>query len=383
MGEIIDAKKAIRGAFITNGFTVGALIARLPDFKIRFELSTGEVGRLLFCSAFGVLLTLAVIGKIIAKQGSRPIAIFGSLLSALALIPIALANSVPVFAIALFFWGISITVQDVAMNSHAATLEHETGRKLMSGFHAIFSCGALLGGFVGGIASQFKISIATQCYLVAIIFLSIVALLKDHWLPAHIDQHSYEEKKRHKRPAIFIFIGLLGLASTVNEGAAGDWGGILARETFGASPFLATLPYIFFNIAMVTGRFSGDFLMERFGTYKILIRAGLITGIGLSTGLLIGNIYSQIFAWFAIGAGMSVVIPAVFSTGANIARERFVGKIAPSEGVAIVSGISYFGFLAAPPMLGYIAQAITLRWAMMIPAVLAIALAIGSRALKN
>ena len=378
-----SARLAIRGAFITNGFTVGALIARLPDFKIRFELSTGEVGRLLFCSAFGVLLTLMIIGKIIAKRGSRPIAIFGSLLSALALLPIAIANTVPVFAIALFFWGISITVQDVAMNSHAATLEHETGRKLMSGFHAIFSCGALLGGFVGGIASQFKISIATQCYVVAITFLLILFLFKDHWLPAQIDQHSYEEKKRHKRPAIFIFIGLLGLASTVNEGAAGDWGGILARETFGASPFLATLPYIFFNIAMVTGRFSGDYLMERFGTYKILFRAGLITGIGLSTGLIIGNIYSQIFAWFAIGAGMSVVIPAVFSTGANIARDRFAGKIAPSEGVAIVSGISYFGFLAAPPTLGYIAQAITLRWAMMIPAALAIALAIGSRALKS
>ena len=168
---------------------------------------------------------------------ARPIAIFGSLLSALALLPIALANSVPIFAIALFFWGISITVQDVAMNSHAATLEHETGRKLMSGFHAIFSCGALLGGFVGGIASQFKISIATQCYVVAITFLIIVFLFKDHWLPAQIDQHAYEEKKRHKRPAIFIFVGLLGLASTVNEGAAGDWGGILARETFGASPF--------------------------------------------------------------------------------------------------------------------------------------------------
>ena len=381
--DVSRVKLAIRSAFITNGFTVGALIARLPDFKIRFDLTTGEVGRLLFCSAFGVLLTLGFIGKIIAKNGSRPIAIIGSLYSALALIPIALANSVPLFAVALFIWGSAITVQDVAMNSHAATLEHETGRKLMSGFHAIFSCGALLGGFSGGIASQLSITISKQCFLVAICFLIIVTLFKSYWLPSGIDQHPYEEKKKHKRPAIFFFIGLLGLASTVNEGAAGDWGGILARETFGATPFLATLPYIFFNVAMVTGRFSGDYLMERFGTYKILFRAGLITGIGLSTGLIIGNICSQILAWFAIGAGMSVVIPAVFSTGANIARDRFAGKIAPSEGVAIVSGISYFGFLAAPPTLGYIAQAITLRWAMLIPAALAIALAFGSRALKN
>jgi MFS family permease len=173
------------------------------------------------------------------------------------------------------------------------------------------------------------------------------------------------------------------LAGAINEGAAGDWGGILARETFGASPFLATLPYIVFNIGMVGGRFAGDFVMAKFGTYKILFRAGLTTGIGLTLGILIGNIYSQIFAWFTIGLGMSVVIPAVFSAGASIARERFAGRIAPSQGVAIVSGISYFGFLGAPPTIGYIAEAITLRWAMLIPAALAIFMAIGSRFIKH
>jgi MFS family permease len=134
---------------------------------------------------------------------------------------------------------------------------------------------------------------------------------------------------------------------------------------------------------MVGGRFSGDYLMEKFGTFKILFRAGLVSGIGLIIGILIGNIYSQIFGWFAIGAGMSVVIPAVFSAGATIARERFAGQIAPSEGVAIVSGISYFGFMAAPPTIGYIAEAITLRWAMLIPAALALFMAIGSKSIKH
>ena len=123
--------------------------------------------------------------------------------------------------------------------------------------------------------------------------------------------------------------------------------------------------------------------MEKFGTFKILFRAGLISGIGLSAGILIGNIYSQIIAWCAIGIGMSVVIPAVFSTGASIARERFAGQIAPSEGVAIVSGISYAGFLAGPPTIGYIAEAITLRWAMLVPAALAIFLAFGSQRIKH
>lgn len=376
----------MRAAFITNGFSVGALVARLPDFKIQLDATTSEVGALLFCISFGVLFALSFIGKVIAKRGSRPIAIFGSFAAAAALIPVGFSSTTLPLAISFFIFGISLTIQDVAMNSHAATLEHETQSKLMSRFHALFSVGALTGGLSGGLFAQFEISIRIQALTLATTFAIVAFAVREHWLPAEIDIHEIERKhgeKRHKRPAIFFFVGLLGLAAAVNEGAAGDWGGILARDTFNASPFLATLPYIFFNIGMVGGRFSGDYLMERFGTFKILFRSGLVTGIGLSLGILIGNIYSQIFAWFAIGAGMSVVIPAVFSTGATIARERFPGKIAPSEGVAIVSGISYFGFLGAPPTIGFIAEVITLRWAMLIPAALAIFMAIGSRFIKH
>lgn len=377
------AKLAVRAAFIANGFSVGALVARLPDFKIQLDASTGEIGRMLFCISFGTLFTLSFIGRVIAKRGSKPVAVYGSIGAALALIPIAFSDGFLALGISLFIFGIGITIQDVAMNSHAATLEHETSNKLMSGFHALFSVGALLGGLIGGLFAQFEISIRNQSLTLFLIFTSLAIAVKDFWLPAERDIHEAEHHGKTKKPAIFLFIGLLGMASAVNEGAAGDWGGILARDTFNASPFLATLPYIVFNVGMVGGRFSGDFLMHKFGTFKILFRGGLISGIGLASGLLIGNIYGQIFAWFAIGAGISVVIPAVFSTSATIARERFAGRIAPSEAVAIVSGISYAGFLGAPPTIGYIAEAITLRWAMMIPAVLAIFMAIGSRFIKH
>ena len=377
------AKLAVRAAFITNGFTVGALVARLPDFKNQLDATTGDVGRMLFCISFGTLFTLSFIGKVIAKHGSKPVAVYGSIGAAIALLPIAFSTTTLPLAIAFFIFGIGITIQDVAMNSHAATLEHETGNKLMSGFHALFSVGALLGGISGGLFAQFEFSIRNQSILLFLVFVSVAFAVKNLWLPAERDIHESEYHGKTKKPAIFLFIGLLGMASAVNEGAAGDWGGILARDTFNASPFLATLPYILFNVGMVGGRFSGDFLMHKFGTFKILFRGGLISGIGLASGLLIGNIYGQIFAWFAIGAGISVVIPAVFSTSATIARERFAGRIAPSEAVAIVSGISYAGFLGAPPTIGYIAEAITLRWAMMIPAALAIFMAIGSRFIKH
>jgi len=95
--------------------------------------------------------------------------------------------------------------------------------------------------------------------------------------------------------------------------------------------------------------------------------------------LLIGGIGGEIFGWVFLGMGMCIVIPMIYSEAGTIAIHKFSGTIAPSEAVATVSGISYFGFVVGPPIMGYISEAITLRWAMLVPAALGLALAAGSR----
>jgi MFS family permease len=372
---------AVRSAFIANGLGVGAIYARIPDIKAIHNLSNANVGTVLLSASVGVLVAITFIGRVCAERGSKPVVIIASYIGSFTLFPVALAPNFVTLCLAFVIWGSVIASQDIAMNTHASTVEHETGKRYMSGFHAVFSLGALAGGLIGGIASQLNISLLTQSTFISILYITLATLVRSWWLPAETDIHEFKKEGKTKRPSIFLFIGLLGLASTINEGAAGDWGGILARDTFHAAPFLATLPYIFFNAAMVIGRFSGDRFATKFGALKILFSAGLFSGIGLAIGLAIGNIYGQIFGWFAIGAGMSVVIPMVFSLAAEIARER--GVIAPSQAVAIASGISYFGFMAGPPTMGYISSIITLRWAMLIPAALAIFLAFGSRAIKH
>jgi MFS family permease len=62
-----------------------------------------------------------------------------------------------------------------------------------------------------------------------------------------------------------------------------------------------------------------------------------------------------------------------------MANTRFAGQLAPAQAVAMVSGISYFGFIVGPPLMGFVADFITLRWAMLIPAVLAIIISASSR----
>ncbi|MGI9198940.1 MAG: MFS transporter [Candidatus Nanopelagicaceae bacterium] len=374
---------AVRAAFLTNGLIVGALYSRIPDIKSALGLSNSQVGTFLLASAVGVLLMITQVGKWCAVKGSRPIVIISSYISAVTILPLAIAENFLTLCLAFLIWGAFLTMQDVAMNAHASTVEHVEQKRYMSGFHGVFSIGALLGGLIGGLASQFEISILRQNLGISVYFIILATLVKNWWLPAETDIHEFHKEEKKQRPTILIFIGLLGLASTINEGAAGDWGGILARETFNAEPFLATLPYIFYNVAMVIGRFNGDRLASKFGPLRILFAGGIITGVGLSSGLLIGGIYPQIIAWFTIGVGMALVIPMVFSLAGEIARERFAGRIAPSQAVAMASGISYAGFMVGPPIMGFIAEVITLRWAMLVPAFLAILLAFGSRRIKH
>jgi len=67
----------------------------------------------------------------------------------------------------------------------------------------------------------------------------------------------------------------------------------------------------------------------------------------------------------------------MISTTGTIANEKYAGEISAAQGVAVVTGIAYFGFVLGPPLLGQLSDLITLRWAMLIPAGLAILLSVS------
>jgi len=373
------ARIAVTITFIINGFSAGSFVARIPDFKRILDISNATLGlSLLFVSA-GVFLALKPAGKYSAKYGSQPIIFFSTIAIALSYLLLGALFSLTWFWITLFIFGFVLATQDVSMNAHAVVVEQRAGRRLMSVFHAMFSVGTLFGGILGGVFSQLEITPLTQGSSLALLYIVAALLVRPLFLPASADTHHFGDEKRAKHPPIFAILGLFGLFAALSEGAAGDWGGVLARETFGASPFISTLPYIVFCTAMIIGRLSGDYLAHRFGASKVIAAGGVIAGTGLSAGLLIGGIPAIMVAWFLLGIGLSVVIPLMFSAAGTIALTRYSGVIAPSEAVAKVSGVSYFGFVIGPPLIGFIADAFELRWTLMLLAGLSYLLILASR----
>lgn len=380
--QLKRARIGVTLAFVVNGFTAGTFVARIPDIKKILDVSDGTLGLSLLFISIGVFLALGPAGRNCARFGSAPMTIWGTLAIAAALPLVGLLPSLEFTWFAFFLFGFALATQDVSMNAHAVVIEQGARRRLMSTFHAMFSVGTFVGGIIGGALSQFKVSLLTQALFFAALYIVIAIFIKPLLMPAAIDQHPITKEKKEKSPFIFWVFGIFGLFAALSEGAAGDWGGVLARDAFNATPFISTLPFIFFTLAMVIGRFSGDYLAHRFGASKIIALGGSVAGFGLALGLLLGGIPMLMLAWFLLGIGLSVVIPLMFSAAGTLASTKYQGVIAPSQAIARVSGVSYFGFVIGPPLIGFLAELVELRWALFLLVALTVSLIPAARYAK-
>ncbi len=381
---ISRARLGVILSFLTHGFISSSFFARIPDYKARLELSNSVLGLCLLASSAGVLAALGPVGRLAAQRGSSAVLTKSSYLLVFIAPFVGISFNAISFAAILFLFGVAIAAQDVAMNTHGVTLEQKSGARYMGRFHAFWSVGALLGAITGGVFAQLEVSEFIHALIVSAAVLALVISNNRRYLPGDEDKHIYEESvKRKKTPRLIYIMGLLGLAGSIGEGSAADWGGVLARETFGASQFVGTLPYIAYSFTMVVGRFYGDQLATKFGARRILKVGGLLGGAGLAGGLIVGGTTGVIVGWFLFGLALSTVIPLLFSAAGSMANKRFQGTISPAEAVAKISGISYFGFVVGPPLMGFLADVLTLRWAMLVPAVLAVIISASSRIFKS
>lgn len=367
--------------FGLNSFGVASFIVRFPEVKQTLAITNSSLGFALFSGALGTLVTIRLAGKLCARFGSSPLMVAGAWAMALMFPVVTVLASYYTFIASLCLLFIGITLMDVSMNTHAVIIEHQSGKLIMGRLHGIWSIGGILGGFTGGLCSSLHVTLQQQGFLACFLTLIAVLIFRRFLLPASADMHEVDESvtTKTKNPRIFYILGIVGLCAAIIEGSAGDWGAVLITDDFGARGLVASLPYIVFQTAMVIGRFSSDSLTTKYGRASILLVCGLTAFLGLSVGLLIGGQAAIVMAWFAIGAGASVVIPMVFSLAGSIAKTSYVGVIAPSQAVATVTAISYSAFLIGPPVIGMVADFISLRWAMLIPAFLALGIVFGAR----
>lgn len=363
--QLQPAWRAVNVAFFLNGLMWAPLVVRLPEFRDRLDVSNGELGTLLLFGALGILTALRFVSKWCLRFGTRRVVAISGATISVSLIGISNATNNYQFAGLLFILGFIAATHDVAMNDQGGKLEHLTKTSLLNGFHGMFSVGALFGGAFGALCIKLQISIQLQEVPLAIFAIGITPMMLSSLLTE--DSQPKVESQRPKSRGInrtFVILGLIGLAGAIVEGAASDWGAITMRDNFQVSGAQATLPFLCFQAFMVIGRFSGDSVTDRFSRLIVLRFAGLTSGVGLLIGLAVNQPWSIVAGWTVLGAGISVIIPSMYSAAAEAARGDYSKEITPSQAVAVVGGISYLGFLIGPPTIGWLATGFGLSGAL-------------------
>jgi len=139
-----------------------------------------------------------------------------------------------------------------------------------------------------------------------------------------------------------------------------------------------TTGYICFMACMTTGRMFSDNLINYWGARKQLVLSGLIVTLGLIVATAYPHLVVSSIGFMLVGFGVSSVIPTIYGT---VGRTTEPSKV--SIALASVSSIGFFGFLIGPPIIGFLSQAIGLRWAFLTVSSLGIITALRANQLKK
>jgi MFS family permease len=348
---------ATTGVFFVNGAAIGTWVAQIPWIQERFDLSEGSMGLVIAGMSLAVVVAFPIAGQAVVKHGSGRMVWLGGVATALAVSLPVLAPRPALVAAGLFVLGGASATMDVSMNSHGVGVERCLERPIMSSLHAGWAFGGMAGAsFAALLAAGGADPRVTVAFASALMLAALVASAR------RIGPGSEAEGERAPRFRLpsrgVALLAVLCLLVMLTEGAMADWGGLYLSQDLGTEPGLAALAFAFFTAGMTVGRLFGDSVNRRAGPATMLRWGALLTGIPLAAMLLVAAPAAAFAGLFVIGLGVSNGVPLMFSA----AGRRL--DTAPGPAIAALSSMGSLGFLAGPPLIGFMADVISLPWAL-------------------
>jgi MFS family permease len=365
-------RAAVAVLFALDGFVFGSWAARVPDVSAATGAGHTALGVALLCLSLGALACMQLTGALCARLGTgRTAALAGLAASASAVLP-GFAGSVAGLCAGLLVFGAATGAVNVAANSVGVQVEARAGRPLLSGLHAAFSAGGLLGALIGGLASA-VVGVGPHLVGVAVLGLALmswagpVLVGGDAGTPTAAIAREDRDDGGPRPTAVLVVLGAVAGATAYGEGALSDWGALHLREQLHAAPALAAAGYAGFSSAMAVGRLAGGRLVAALGERRLLVGGALLAAVGVLTAVTTSSLSVALGGFVLVGLGLANVFPLA------IAR---AGALGGPSGVALSTTVGYTGLLGGPPVIGFLAQHAGLPTALATVALMAVLAAV-------
>ncbi|MFF4442944.1 MFS transporter [Streptomyces sp. NPDC001621] len=374
--EVRRARYAVAAVFAVHGAVTGSFATRVPWIQDHASLGAGQLGFALAFTAFGASCAMPLAGRISHRFGSRT-ALRGLLtLWTLSLILPSLAPNLYTLCLAMFAYGATAGMADVAMNALGVEIERLLEKSIMSGLHGMWSAGALVGSAAGTLAAHLG-SDARLHHALAAAALTLLGLLACNWV---LDLQPAEDEEPPPRfalpPRSALLIGTVGFCAVFAEGASLDWSAVFLRDRLDGSAGLAAASTTGFMLTMAVARIAGDAAVNRFGAVRTVRAGGMLAVLGGLLIVLAGHPAVAMGGFALMGLGIAVVVPLCFAAAGHAGPN-------PSQAIAGVATITYTSGLIAPSLIGGVAQATSLVVSFCVVTVLASGLAVFAGVLRT
>ncbi|MGZ8537478.1 MAG: MFS transporter [Flavisolibacter sp.] len=342
--------------YFGQGIGFASWASRIPDIKQELNLSDAALGSILLALPIGQLCTMPVSAKLVTKYGSKKILTIAACIYVVALCNIGLAAAPWQLALSLFLFGIIGNMANISVNTQAVEAEKLYDRPIMTSFHGAWSIAGFAGALVGLL--MINLHIIPVYHFLVILLLIWTNVFFNH---RHLVQGKPEASKI-KRPFFvkpegsLLQLGIIGFCSMATEGAMFDWSGVYFKDIVLAPQSLVVLGYASFMVMMALGRFVGDTIIASIGRKRLLQYSGIVISTGMAISVAFPFLITATIGFMMVGIGVSGIVPSLYSVaGKN-------EKVSAGMAIAMVSSVSYFGFLMGPPLIGYISELSSLRY---------------------
>ena len=236
----------------------------------------------------------------------------------------------------------------ISLNSLTATIEKQDGVYIMSGSHGFWSLGGMVGSATGSFIAALVHNPILHISVLVLVIQIIQVRLKSEYFFRKGEQPLTGKRKTNKIKPLFI-IALIGLVVMVSEGAIADWSALYLKKIVLLDIKYIGFGYSAFSFAMMIGRFTGDSLSKKLGSWQLITWSSFIGIIGFLLVLIL-NPFFTLPGFFIIGLGFSVIVPEVYRLASN------VDGVKTADGVSFIAATTNIGFLVGPVMLGFIAE---------------------------
>jgi fucose permease len=218
----------------------------------------------------------------------------------------------------------------------------------MSGSHGFWSLGGMIGSAIGSFIAASVHNPLLHISVLVILIQIIQFRLKSQYF-FRIGKQSPKEKHEHNRIMPLFIIALVGLIVMVSEGAIADWSALYLKKIILLNIKYIGFGYSAFSLAMMTGRFTGDSLSKKLGSWQLITYSSLIGIMGFLLILILNPVFA-IAGFFIVGLGFSVIVPEVYRLASNL------DGVKTADGVSFIAATTNIGFLVGPALLGFIAE---------------------------